>query len=77
MGRAFNPAGGRPQFADREGAGNGLSVFLVGGLAISQALVVLIRECDRADLGTVAAGRALGFIDEPRLLAEGDLEIAR
>jgi hypothetical protein len=77
MGGTFYLAGGRTQLGDREGAGNGLRVFFVGGLAISQALVVLIRKRNRADLSAVAAGRALGFIDETRPLAKGDLEMAR
>jgi hypothetical protein len=77
VGRALNPAGGRTPFGDREGARNGLGVFLVSGLALSQALVVFVRKRDRADLDTVAAGRALGFIDETRLFAKGDLEFAR
>ena len=46
------------------------------GLVHVDVLVVLVRQRNRTDLGAVAAGRALGFIDETRLLAKGDLEIA-
>jgi len=54
---------------------NGLGVFLVSGLSGHETLVVFARQDYRADLGTVAAGRAFVGIYVSWILADSYLKI--
>ena len=67
-GRAGQPAGRLVRLLNGEGARNGLGVFFVDRLAVRQPLVVLAGQGYRADLHAVAAGGALGRVDETGLL---------
>ena len=69
-------AGGLVHFLYGKGAGNGLSVFLVGGLPLGKALVVLIGKRDGAGLGAIAAGRALCLIQIARVFVDGDIKMS-
>jgi hypothetical protein len=51
-------AGGLVRFLDRKGAWNGLGIFFIRGLSVTEALVVFAGEGYRAHVGAVAARRA-------------------
>jgi hypothetical protein len=74
-GRAGQAAGGLVGLLDGKGTGNGLGVALVSGLAVVEPLVVFVGQGNRADFGTIPAGRALGRINKTGAFVNGDVEV--
>jgi hypothetical protein len=75
VGRAFHLAGGGPIFRNSKGAGDGLGIFLKGRLSLAEALIIFIGQCDGADIGAIATGRAFGGIDKAWMFSNKDFEV--
>ena len=56
--------------------GIGLGVFFIGGLALTKALIIFVREDYRTDFGTIAAGSTLVWVSIAGFLMKGDLKIS-
>jgi hypothetical protein len=57
-------------------AGDRLGVSFISGLAVTKALIIFIREGDRTDFGTIAAGSTLVRVNIAGFLMKGDLKIS-
>ena len=68
MGRAGRFTRGCATFADCESAGNRLGVLLVNRLALRQAFIVFIGQCDRADFLAFTTAGALCQVHQTGLL---------
>jgi hypothetical protein len=77
MGRAGDPAGGRPPFADSVSTGNGLRIFFEGRLPDGKTLIIFIGKFYWADLAAFPATGAFGKIHKTGLLSEPGLEMSR
>ena len=76
MGRAFRLAGGGSFFRNGEGAGDGLGIFLKNRLSLPEALIIFIGQCNGADMGAVATGRAFCGINIAGMFSNKDSEVA-
>jgi hypothetical protein len=74
--RAGQPTRRLVRFLNGKGPGYGLGVFFIRGLAVTEAVIVFIRQGYRADLGTIAAGGTLGRVNIAGFLMKGDFEIS-
>ena len=77
MGRESSLAGGRAAFADPESPGDRLGVLFVNCFALRQALVIFIRQGDRANRDALAATSAFCQVYKTRLLVDGSREVPR
>ncbi len=74
--RAVALAGGVALLVDHVGAGDGLRIQLVDGLALAEAFVVLVADRDGADRDALAAARAHIGVDEARVVVHLGAEVA-
>jgi hypothetical protein len=77
MGRASCLAGGRAALADPESPGDRLGVLFVNCFALRQALVIFIRQGDRANRDALAATSAFCQVYKTRLLMDGRRKVPR
>ena len=75
MSGARGLARGSAALFNGKGAGHALGIELVGRLTVAKALVEQVRRLYGADLGALAAGRALVQIHVARALSQFDLEV--
>jgi len=77
MGRTSGLAGGRAALADPESPGDRLGVLFVNCFAFRQALIIFIRQGDRANRDALATTGAFYQVYKTRLLMDGRREIPR